>query len=271
MREVMAMAGAAGLSCAAAGQDVVVFERGTETRQVEAACFALFGHDCPRVFSARDLADRLDAGVTVALIEIYFDLPQADKDLLLPALERHIDRGGRLILAYTELDQWPELQELVGVRAIGDVTVITGRHICTVEPQHPTWVTLGPCMRGGEDYWLDNGDLLEVDDGYVLADWKEPVVRAAMALTRNGRVFVDAFDFDAFDGWAIDERIAAQIEWLLGCPADLDGDGELTFFDFLAFQNLFVAGDLRADFAFDGQLDFFDFLEFQEQFTIGCP
>jgi hypothetical protein len=28
------------------------------------------------------------------------------------------------------------------------------------------------------------------------------------------------------------------------CRADLDGDGELTFFDFLAFQNLFAAGDL---------------------------
>src|SRR5690606_25647811 len=32
------------------------------------------------------------------------------------------------------------------------------------------------------------------------------------------------------------------------CPADLDGDGELTFFDFLAFQNLFSAGDMTADF-----------------------
>ncbi|GIW74620.1 MAG: hypothetical protein KatS3mg103_1142 [Phycisphaerales bacterium] len=26
------------------------------------------------------------------------------------------------------------------------------------------------------------------------------------------------------------------------CPADLDGDGVLTFFDFLAFQTLFDAG-----------------------------
>src|SRR5690606_19621098 len=42
------------------------------------------------------------------------------------------------------------------------------------------------------------------------------------------------------------------------CRADLDGDGELTFFDFLAFQNLFAAGDLRADFDGDGVLTFFD-------------
>src|SRR5690606_23137052 len=47
------------------------------------------------------------------------------------------------------------------------------------------------------------------------------------------------------------------------CPADLDGDGELTFLDFLAFQNLFSAGDMAADFDDSGALDFFDFLAFQ--------
>src|SRR5690606_10754205 len=54
------------------------------------------------------------------------------------------------------------------------------------------------------------------------------------------------------------------------CRADLDGDGELTFFDFLAFQNLFAAGDLRADFDGDGELTFFDFLAFQSEFAAGC-
>ncbi|MFG0285567.1 MAG: GC-type dockerin domain-anchored protein [Phycisphaerales bacterium JB039] len=54
------------------------------------------------------------------------------------------------------------------------------------------------------------------------------------------------------------------------CEADLDGDGELTFFDFLAFGNLFAAGDLRADFTGDGALDLFDFLAFQNQFAAGC-
>jgi len=54
------------------------------------------------------------------------------------------------------------------------------------------------------------------------------------------------------------------------CPADLDGDGELTLFDFLAFQNLFDAGDLRADFDGDGSLTLFDFLAFQNAFDAGC-
>ncbi|MGD1915440.1 MAG: GC-type dockerin domain-anchored protein [Phycisphaerales bacterium] len=56
-----------------------------------------------------------------------------------------------------------------------------------------------------------------------------------------------------------------------GCPADIDGDGSLTIFDFLAFQTLFDSGDLGADFDGDGVLTIFDFLEFQTQFDAGCP
>jgi hypothetical protein len=54
------------------------------------------------------------------------------------------------------------------------------------------------------------------------------------------------------------------------CPADLDGDGELTTFDFLAFLNLFDAMDPRADFDGDGALTIFDFLAFQDAFDAGC-
>jgi hypothetical protein len=62
-------------------------------------------------------------------------------------------------------------------------------------------------------------------------------------------------------------RMRAQVAL---CRADVDGDGALTFFDFLAFQELFVAGAPRADFSGDGVLDFYDFLAFQEAFAAGC-
>ncbi|MFI4915511.1 MAG: GC-type dockerin domain-anchored protein [Phycisphaerales bacterium JB060] len=55
------------------------------------------------------------------------------------------------------------------------------------------------------------------------------------------------------------------------CAADIDGDGELTLFDFLEFQNLFDAGDPLADFDGDGELTLFDFLAFQNAFDAGCP
>jgi hypothetical protein len=54
------------------------------------------------------------------------------------------------------------------------------------------------------------------------------------------------------------------------CRADLDGDGSLTIFDFLTFQNLFDAGDPTADFDGDGSLTIFDFLTFQNEFDAGC-
>ncbi len=54
------------------------------------------------------------------------------------------------------------------------------------------------------------------------------------------------------------------------CPADIDEDGELSIFDFLAFQTLFDTGDPRADFDGDGDLTLFDFLAFQNAFDAGC-
>ncbi|UYV11263.1 MAG: right-handed parallel beta-helix repeat-containing protein [Phycisphaera sp.] len=54
------------------------------------------------------------------------------------------------------------------------------------------------------------------------------------------------------------------------CLADFDGDGQLTLFDFLAFQNAFDAGEFRADLDGDGELTIFDFLVFQNAFDAGC-
>ncbi|MEO1008774.1 MAG: GC-type dockerin domain-anchored protein [Planctomycetota bacterium] len=70
------------------------------------------------------------------------------------------------------------------------------------------------------------------------------------------------------DGYIVDY---ARLD-LIGddCRVDLDGDGELTIFDFLEFQNLFDAGDPAADFDGDGSLTIFDFLEFQNEFDVGC-
>ncbi|MFI4916749.1 MAG: CotH kinase family protein [Phycisphaerales bacterium JB060] len=80
---------------------------------------------------------------------------------------------------------------------------------------------------------------------------------------------------DAFGSWAastgelgtpgVMATIACE-----GCPPDLDGDGELTIFDFLMFQNLFDAMDPRADFDEDGMFTLFDFLAFQNAFDQGC-
>jgi len=65
---------------------------------------------------------------------------------------------------------------------------------------------------------------------------------------------------------------ARTLYGILGlCFADLDLDGSLTIFDFLAFQNAFDDADPLADFDGDGGLTIFDFLAFQNEFDAGCP
>jgi trimeric autotransporter adhesin len=70
--------------------------------------------------------------------------------------------------------------------------------------------------------------------------------------------------------------VASQnIARLIGCAAvcypDCDSDGDLTFFDFLCFQNEFAAQTPYADCDGSGAHDFFDFLCFQNAFAAGCP
>jgi len=56
----------------------------------------------------------------------------------------------------------------------------------------------------------------------------------------------------------------------VGCSADVNGDGNLDVFDFVAFQVAFIANDLIADCNGDGFLDIFDFACFQQVFVEGC-
>jgi len=56
-----------------------------------------------------------------------------------------------------------------------------------------------------------------------------------------------------------------------GCPADMNSDGNLDFFDVSAFLTAFSSDDLAADFNNDGVLDFFDVSAFLAAFGAGCP
>jgi hypothetical protein len=62
--------------------------------------------------------------------------------------------------------------------------------------------------------------------------------------------------------------------WVFRCAApcypDLDGNGVLDLFDFLAFVNAFNAGGGGADCDGSGELDLFDFLCFVNAFNAGC-
>lgn len=55
------------------------------------------------------------------------------------------------------------------------------------------------------------------------------------------------------------------------CPADINGDGDLNFFDVSAFLAAFGNMETVADFTGDGQFNFFDVSAFLSAFGDGCP
>ena len=66
----------------------------------------------------------------------------------------------------------------------------------------------------------------------------------------------------------LDFRSGGALEF----PAfDLNGDGELNFFDVSVFLGAFAVQDPVADIDGDGQYSFFDVSAFLQAFTIGCP
>lgn len=76
-----------------------------------------------------------------------------------------------------------------------------------------------------------------------------------------------------------DVMVTGSIDWTKpapivpdkSCPADINGDGELNFFDVAAFVQLFQDQDPAADFNNDGLFNFFDFSDFLADFNAGCP
>ena len=66
-------------------------------------------------------------------------------------------------------------------------------------------------------------------------------------------------------------RISSETCDESGCPADLNGDGYVDFFDVSAFLSAYNAMDPQADFTGDGSFDFFDVSAFLEAYGAGCP
>lgn len=54
------------------------------------------------------------------------------------------------------------------------------------------------------------------------------------------------------------------------CPADVNHDGALDFFDYLDFVDAFSSFQTAADYNQDGGIDFFDYLDFVDEFSSSC-
>ncbi len=71
-----------------------------------------------------------------------------------------------------------------------------------------------------------------------------------------------------FDAFSVASEVCNQGS---GCPADIDGNGVLDFFDVSAFLSAYGAMDPSADFDGNGSFDFFDVSGFLAAFADGCP
>ena len=103
---------------------------------------------------------------------------------------------------------------------------------------------IGPAGSGGvaviDDDVYDGGPLVATTGGHDLA-------------------------WDVYEGWDMLFSLSFG-----SCRADMNGDGMLNIFDFLAFQGAFTAGKARADCNGDGVLNVLDFVCFQAVFQAGC-
>jgi len=164
--------------------------------------------------------------------------------------------------------RWEWRQEIthdepVGIDGFGQTVALHGDTLVAGAPRRPSGPTYGAVYvfkRGATGEWRQTAQL-------------DPAAETApfgKSIATDGRwAVVGSPDETVGEVVATGAAYIFDLACLL-CRADLDGDGELTFFDFLAFQNLFAAGDLRADFDGDGALTFFDFLAFQNEFAAGC-
>jgi hypothetical protein len=69
--------------------------------------------------------------------------------------------------------------------------------------------------------------------------------------------------------WALESEPDTPIRTPL-CNTDHDMNGDVDFFDYLAFIEDFADGTIGGDFNRNGRLDFFDYLDFVAEFDRGC-
>ena len=190
------------------------------------------------------------------------------------AAQDFVNRGNVLHMSFWNLDADVVLQQTFGVATAFDF--FNPRPVFN-NASHPSWGTAASPVNpdAAPSPWNDNGDSMTPAAGAtVVGTFDSTSGDGAIIVANDDRTLFNGFDYDSMAEAEIRSLLAAQLGWLptpgASCYADFDGDGILTIFDFLAFQNAFDTGDLAADCDGDGILTLFDFLCFQNEFDAGC-
>ncbi|MGD1914822.1 MAG: GC-type dockerin domain-anchored protein [Phycisphaerales bacterium] len=253
-----------------------------EVVEFEAAVFASVWTDFlpfPLSDSEQD-ADRDVTGPEAeALAQIVgdpFSYPSSEVEVVAEGQASGSNRITLDMVAVVDLERWPSGRTPRARRAEGE-----WQHSLVFDLNQPTRAEIRVLPSGfdGLDFPSFEPGRLIGPDGEIFSGQPVPGITSWTWLVTldPGRYVFETFgEFGVTldRSGALFENPALDISMLFfqaGCPADLDGDGELTVFDFLEFQNLFDTGDLRADFDDAGELTLFDFLAFQNAFDAGCP
>jgi hypothetical protein len=201
---------------------------------------------------------------------VVLQLPRDDitqKAVVVQLLEDHVAAGGRLLVNFNNLDEWPRLQKLLGLESVTSFDI--PRVVLQTEPPHVIWDSTGGGLVPTSDPWPDSGDFLVPAFGsstlglFISGE-------TAIVSSNDERTIVNGFDWDSMGGGALARQ---EIAYIMSCRADHNlstGAGVLDIFDFLRFQDLFFQQDPRANMNFDANFDIFDFLAFQDAFVNGC-
>jgi hypothetical protein len=202
-------------------------------------------------------------------IELPWDLI-TQKETVAQLLENHVAAGGRLLVNFNNLDEWPRLQALMGLDDA--VEMLVPEDVAQTDPLHASWPEpwFNTPLPAQFQVWTDSGDHLVPSSGAIVTG-QFPDLSGAIVLANNRLTLVNGFNWD--ENRASFSFVRHQIQYIMACPADLDqstGKRVLDIFDFLAFQDLFVRRDPLANMIFDPSFDIFDFLAFQDAFIKGC-
>ncbi len=106
-------------------------------------------------------------------------------------------------------------------------------------------------LRTGDRFWYES---------YLPTEMVELVNQQTLAtIIRRNTEIGDELSDDVFHATA-------------PCPADINNDGELNFFDVSDFLTLFTSNDARVNFVgAEGEFNFFDVAEFVDLLNAGCP
>ena len=192
-----------------------------------------------------------------------------NKEVILDLFKQQAAGGAKFIISYAHLDEWPELQEFMGVASAVDLTKASD-----VEGKNPG----NPVFSGGgfngtlSSGFSDHGDVLTPLPGTIaVAEFIDgPSVGEVAAVMHPDRTrLCCGFNLDEYEFVPIFE-VMRFIEVMILCEDDANFDGVVDVSDFQQLFNWIVSQSTAANRNYDDSIDIFDFLHFFNNWDPNC-